>query len=131
MNTPMPYAEMLRVQLRKRHRRAPVKNLAFEPGPEGFLEGDIIAIVTADDSSVYRFYADRVELPNSVKVSYDSVSDYHWITKTTEGRIKAAMKQEHYGTLILETKAGESYEMTGLNQAVFPIMSFFRWCLLK
>jgi len=106
-------------------------NLVFEPGAAEFLEGDVIAVVTADDSRVYRFHADSVELPNAVKVPYSTVSDYHWIAKTGDGRIKAAMKREHYGTLILETKAGESHDMTGLNQAVFPIMSFFRWCLRK
>ena len=131
MNTPMAPAEMLRVQLRKRQRKAPVMNLVFAPGAGDFLEDDVIAIVTADDSRVYRFRADSVELPNAVKVPYQSVSEYHWITKTTDGRIKAAMKVEHYGTLILETNSGESHQLTGLNQAVFPIMSFFRWWLQK
>ena len=131
MNPFMPHAEMLRVQLRKRQRRAPVTNLVFEPEADEFLEEDVIAVVTADDSRIYRFRADSVELPNAVKIRYKDVSDYHWIAKTTDGRLKAAMKLEHYGTLILETNSGESYKMTGLNQAVFPIMSFFRWYLRK
>ena len=106
-------------------------NLVFEAGTGQFLEGDVIAVVTADDSRVYRLRSHSVEFPNAVKVPYDTVSDYHWIAKTRDGNRKAAMKRDHYGTLILETKTGESHEMTGLNQAVFPIMSFFRWCLGK
>ena len=106
-------------------------NMVFEPRTGEFLESDVIAVVTADDSRTYRFRRECVELPDGPNVPYNTVSDYHWIAKTGDGRIKAAMKREHYGTLILETKLGEPHEMTGLNQAVFPIMSFLRWCLRK
>lgn len=122
---------MLRIQLRKTQRSAPLSNVVFESCTGHFLEGDTVAIVTADDGRIYRFGAQALELPSGVRVSYEAISDYHWIAKTKDAMVKAAMKRSHYGTLILETSDGTSCEMTGLNQAVFPIMSFLRWFLKK
>ena len=98
------------------------------------VQGEVpLARVRTTDGRAVIFTTVREICENDQYVDYSDMVKCHWMSDSKPRDIKAArrMKEEHFDRLILQRGDGSTLVVEHLDQAVFPLLRFFEWQLLK
>jgi hypothetical protein len=98
------------------------------------VHGEVpLARVRTTDGRAIILTTVRVICENDQYVDYTHMVKCHWMSDSKPQCIKEArrMKEEHFDRLILQRGDGSNLVVDHLDQAVFPLLRFFEWQLLK
>jgi hypothetical protein len=122
-------ADMVAIQLRKWMARGHVYNVTLRPTyshpsvPAG--ETPVAEVVDLSAQGVF-FTGSGFTLPGHGFIRYDEIMSATWISTRPQGQ---ARKAEDYDHIEFSLRDGSSATLTDVEQAVFPLLRFFRWML--
>jgi hypothetical protein len=132
MSTPsISNADMVEIQLRKWIGKRHVHNVNLSPAyshpsvPKG--ETVIAEVIDRAGKGVF-FAGNGFTLPGHGFIHYDDIAAAEWISSKPFG-IMAKRKREDFDHIEFALLDGSSVTLTDVEQAVFPLLSFFKWMI--
>ena len=127
-----PLERRLRTQFRKYIRGGYLKNAELDPScPQFFLplvDNEIYVVhISAKDGVNYYLTNERIISTASEPTTimwYQDLVKLEWITDNSEVEDKIRLKSSHYDRIFLKDKEDNQITLSGLDQAVFPLMKF-------
>lgn len=126
-------ADMLEIQLRKWIGKRHVHNVNLNPAcsvssvPEG--EKVIAEVIDRSGQGLF-FTGNGFVLPGHGFIHYDNITAAEWISSESF-EVRAKRKREHFDHIEFAFRDGSSATLSDVQQAVFPLLHFFEWMILK
>jgi hypothetical protein len=120
-------ADMLEIQLRKWIGKRHVPNVSLSPSyshPSVPAGETVIAEVVDRSAQGLFFTGSGFTLPGHGFIRYDDIVTAEWIS-SQPGRF--VRKREDYDHIELSLRDGSSVTLADVEQAVFPLLHFFKW----
>ncbi len=127
----MSAAEMVETQLRKWMTHGHVENVRLRPSASHFSlpagEVPVAEVINRSGQSV--FFGERgFALPGRGFILYEDVESATWISRSAD---RFARKNEDFDHIEFALRDGSCATLTDVDQAVFPLLTFFEWLVEK
>jgi len=119
--------EMVEIQLRKWMARRHLSNVVLKPKHSHPLiprDEVVVAEVIGKDGQSIFFTDNGFNLPGRGFVSYPTIKAVKWISSKPDKLRRKAEGFDHIEFLFFD---GSQAVLTGVEQAVFPLLRFFEW----
>jgi hypothetical protein len=135
MSSPIPSdlsaAEVIESQLRKWMMHGNVQNVRLRPSASHFFlpagEVPVAEVVNRSGQSLF-FCEAGFTLPGRGYIAYEDVDSATWISRSAD---RFARKKEDFDHIEFSLHDGSSATLTDVDQAVFPLLTFFEWLVQK
>jgi len=127
----MSAAEMVESQLRKWMMHGNVQNVRLRPSASHFSlppgEVPVAEVVNRSGQSVF-ICETGFTLPGRGFIPYDELESATWISRSAD---RLARKKEDFDHIEFSLRDGSCATLTDVDQAVFPLLTFFEWLIEK
>jgi len=125
----MSAAEMVEGQLRKWMTHGNVQNVRLRPSASHFSLplGEVPAAEVVNRSGQSVFFGETgFALPGRGFIPYDDIASATWISRSAD---RLARKKEDFDHIEFSLQDGSCAALTDVDQAVFPLLTFFEWLI--
>jgi len=130
---PITNADMIEIQLRKWIAKRHLQHVKLSPTyshpalPVG--EAAIAEVIDRSGQGLF-FTGNGFTLPGRGFIYYDDIVEAEWISSEPFAA-RAARKRDHYDHIVFSLRNGSSATLKDVEQAVFPLLHFFKWMINK